>query len=177
MKLFYSELRAAIESNTAAQHVRLWNNQIGLMEKGEQIPIPSYPAVFVDFPSIIWSQLGKGKQNAQLTTRLYCVYESFATDENEEDLAVFDFFNSVYLAVQDFQPTQSGKLQRISEQTDIMHTNLYVWQMDFISTYTDINAEFPRGGVPATVNTLNLDADLIIDPATVDGIRTAKDFS
>lgn len=176
MKIFYQELRAAIEANTSALHVRLWNNQITLSEKGEQIPFKT-PAVFIDFPSIIWTQIGKGKQNAQLTTRIYCVYESFTTDENEEDVQVFDFFNEVYKAVQDFKPTQSGKLQRTSEQTDINHTNLYVWTMDFISTYTDINAENPRNPTSATVSTLALDTELIIDPNTVNAIRTAKDFS
>lgn len=176
MKQFYSELRAAIEANTVAAHVRLWNNQIQLWDKGEQIPF-ACPAVFIDFPSILWTQIGQGKQNAQLTTRIYCVYESFATNENEEDLDIFDFFNSVYLAVQDFKPTQSGKLQRISEQTDINHTNLYVWTSDYLSTYTDINAQNPRGGVTSQINTFNLDTDLIIDPNTVDGIRTAENFN
>lgn len=176
MKLFYQELRAAIEQNTSAQHVRLWNNQINLSEKGEQIPF-LFPAVFIDFPSILWTQIGQGRQNAQLTTRVYCVYESFATDENEEDLTVFDFFNDVYLAVQDFKPTQSGKLQRISEQTDIVHTNIYVWVMDFLSTYTNVNATFPRAGITTTIGNLDLETKLVIDPNTVDGIRTAKDFS
>lgn len=176
MKLFYQELRTAIEVNTLAAHVRLWNNQVQLWDKGEQIPF-QLPAVFIDFPSIIWSQIGRGKQNAQLTTRIYCVYESFLTDENEEDVEVFDFFNSVYLAVQDFKPTQSGKLQRISEQTDINHTNLYVWTMDFLSTYTDTNAQFPRGGAVTEITAVMLDTDLIIDLNTVDGIRTAKDFN
>lgn len=176
MKLFYQELRASIEANTAANHVRLWNNQIELSDKAEQIPFQT-PAVFIDFPSIIWSQIGKGKQNAQLTTRVYCVYESFSTTENEEDLAVFDFFNSVFLAVQDFKPTQSGKLQRISEETDTNHTMHYVWIMDFLSTYTDVSAESPRGGVSAQMNTINLNTDLQIDPNTIDGVRTDKDFN
>lgn len=176
MKLFYQELRTAIEANTSAQHVRLWNNQIELSEKAQQIPF-QFPAVFIDFPSILWTQIGQGRQNAQLTTRIYCVYESFATDENEEDLDVFDFFNQVYLAVQDFKPTQSGKLQRVSENTDPNHTSIYVWTMDFLSTYTDYAATFPRGGVPTVIGNLELDTKLVIDPNTVDAIRTAKDFN
>lgn len=176
MKLLYQELRAALESGTSVQHVRLWNNQVELSEKKEQIPFQT-PAIFIDFPSIEWSTIGKGKQNAQLMTRLYCVFESFATDENEEDLQVFTFRQEVYLVAQKFKATQTGSFQRVSEQTDPNHTNLYVWIMDFTSTYTDIDAEDPRGGVDTQINTLILDTDLIINSNTVDGVRTDEKFN
>ncbi len=175
MKEFYQELRQQIEDTTTVQHVRLWNNQIDLFEKGEQIPF-LFPAVFIDFPSIPWLQIGGGEATSELMTRLYIVFESFATAENEEDLAIFDLRQEVYLAVQDFKPTQSSKLQRINEQTDPNHTNVYVWVMDFISNYTDPTAAFPRGGITAEINTIVLNGTLKIDPNTVDGIRTDKDF-
>ena len=175
MKLLYQELRTQLEGNTSANHVRLWNNQISLSEQGEQIPFQT-PAVFIDYPSIEWLSVGKGVQTADLTIRFYVVFESFATSENEEDLDVFDLREEVYLALQDFKPTDAGKLTRISENTDITHTNLYVWQMDYVTKYTDTVAFYPRGSVTAEANTLVLDTDLIIDPNTVDGVRTDKDF-
>lgn len=175
MKDLYLELRAQIEAETSVSHVRLWNNQIELSEKGEQIPF-QLPAVFIDFPQIEWAQLGKGTQNSVLSIRFYIVFESFHTAENEEDLAVFDLREEVYLALQDFKPNYCSKLTRVREQTDINHTNLYVWTMDYTATYQDNAAQFPRGGVTAEINTLVLTKDLQIDPATVDGIRTDKDF-
>jgi len=177
MKVFYQEIRKQIEDNTSVQHVRLWNNQINLSEKGEQIPF-QFPAVFIDFPYMQWSQVGKGVQTCQLTIRLYIVFESFITAENEEDVEIFDLRDEVYLAVTDpaFVPTNAKMLMRISEQTDPNHTNTYVWTMDFNTTFTETIGITPRGNVSAEINTLNLDTDLIIDPNTVDGVRTDKDF-
>ena len=176
MKLLYQELRAQLEEETTAQNVRLWNNQVNLSEEGQQIPFLC-PAVFIDFPSFNWSQVGKGVQTCELTIRFYIVFESFSTTENEEDLAVLDLRQEIYLALQDFKATDAGKLMRVNESTDINHTNLYVWQMDYITTYTDTVAFSPRGGITAEINTLVLDDDLIIDPNTVDGVRTDKDFN
>ena len=176
MKLLYQEIRQQIEGNSSAEHVRLWNNQVNLWDKGEQIPF-QMPAVFIDFPQLEWSQIGKGKQNSQLLTRLYIVFESFITAENEEDLDVFDLRDEVYLAVQDFKPTQSGKLQRVAESTDPNHTNLYVWTMDFRSTYTDIVAEFPRTPTTGEITTLTITPDLEIDATTYDGIRTSNEIT
>jgi hypothetical protein len=178
MRTLYTDIRTQLETEIPGIHVRLWNNQIKLSEEGEQIPF-LFPAVFIDFPYIQWAQGGKGTQRTQepLIIRLYICFESFATAENEEDLDMFDLRQKVYLAVQDFKPTQAGKLMRVAEQTDPNHTNVYMWVMDFNTTYMDKVAEFPRGLTPATITTLDLTKDLQIDPATVDGIRTDKGFS
>lgn len=178
MKSLYTDIRTQLETEISGIHVRLWNNQMTLLEEGQQIPF-QVPAVFIDFPEITWLQGGKGAQRTAegFVVRLYIVFESFATAENEEDLAVFDLREDVYLAVQDFKPTQSGKLMRVAERTDTNHTNLYIWVMDFSSTFQDTVAQFPRGGVSAEINTLVLTKDLQIDPDTVDGIRTDKDFT
>jgi hypothetical protein len=177
MRTLYTDIRTQIESNTSAAHVRLWNNQIELINKDEQIPF-KFPAVFIDFPEIRWKQGGKGTQMTDegFIVRLYIVFESFHTSENEEDLEVFTLRNEVYLACQDFKPTQGGKLMRVAERTDVNHSNMYVWVMDFATSFQEITAQFPRGGVTAEIETLTLTKDLIIAPATVDGIRTDKEF-
>jgi hypothetical protein len=175
MKALYLALRSRIETETSVQHVRLWNNQVNLANQNEQIPF-LFPAVFIDFPTIEWTQLSKGKQNSTLIVRVYIVFESFHTNENEEDVAVFDLRDEVYLALQNYQPSMSSALIRVAEQTDINHTNMYVWQMDFSCSFTDDVASEPRNPQNATVTTLTLDTDLIIDPNTVDGVRTDKDF-
>lgn len=177
MRTLYEDIREQIENETSVTHVRLWNNQIELSGKGEQIPF-QFPAVFIDFPSIPWLQGGKGTQRTDegFFIRLYICFESFHTSENEEDLEVFTLRDEVYMAVQDFKPTQAGKLIRFNESTDPNHTNVYVWIMDFKTTFQDVSAQFPRNTVPAEINTLILTKDLQIDADTVDGIRTDKEF-
>ena len=175
MKLFYQELREQIEQNTTVQHVRLWNNQINLSEKGEQIPY-QLPGVFIDFPNIEWATLSKGTLTCTLITRLYIVFESFTTDENEEDLDMFDLRDEVYLAVTNFKPTQSTKLMRTTEQTDPNHTNTYVWTMDFTCQYNDIAGVFPRNSTTANITEFILDKDLQINVTTIDGIRTDSEI-
>lgn len=171
MKLLYQQLRTQIENNTSAKHVRLWNNQVGLSANGEQIPY-LFPAVFIDFPNIAWMPMGKGTQRSDMIMRFYLVFESFTTAENEEDLAIFDFREEVYLALQDFKPTLSGKLVRVAEQTDPNHDMLYVWVFDFLTQIQDKVATFPRNSIEGEIDTLILDTDLIINSNTVDGVRT-----
>lgn len=177
MKQLYLDIRNQLESETSVTHVRLWNNQIELSEKGEQIPF-QFPACFIDFPNISWAQKGKGTQSSDnLNIRVYVCFESFATSENEEDLALFDLRSEVYLALNDYKPTGAGPLQRIAETTDTNHTNVYVWIMDFTTSYQDKVAEYPRNSELATITTITLNGDMIIDPNTVDGVRTDKDFN
>jgi hypothetical protein len=177
MRSLYTEIRAKLEAEISGVHVRLWNNQVEFSEAGEQI-LFTYPAVFIDFPNIPWKQGGKGTQRTdeEFFIRLHICSENTNTSEGEEDLAVFDLRDQVYLAVQDFKPTQSGKLMRSNEGMDTKHTNVYEWIMDFKATFQDTLAQFPRGGVTAQINTLTLATDLQIDPNTVDGVRTDKDF-
>lgn len=176
MRTLYSELREQLETEITGVHVRLWNNQVQLSEEGEQIPF-SFPAVFIDFPTIEWAQMGKGVQNAdRLIVRFYLCYESFHTAENEEDLEIFTLRENVYMAIQDFKPTSSGKLQRIMEQTDPKHTNVYVWVMDYQTNFQETAAQYPRGGATAEINTLEITKDLQIDAGTVNGIRTDSEF-
>ncbi len=176
MRVLYEELREQLEDSITGVHVRLWNNQVRLSEEGQQIPF-TFPAVFIDFPTIVWQQMGKGVQNTEvMVVRLYVCYESFHTSENEEDLEIFTLREDVYMALQDFKPTASSKLQRIAEQTDPNHTNVYVWVMDYQTNLQETEAQYPRGGVEAEIETLVLTTDLIIDADTVDGIRTDKEF-
>jgi hypothetical protein len=177
VRTLYSEIREQLEDETSAVHVRLWNNQIRLSEEGQQIPF-EFPAIFIDFPFISWKQLGKGTQitDEGFIVRLYICFSSFHTSENEEDLEVFTLRNEVYLAMQDFQPTGAGKLERVSEQTDVNHTNMYMWVMDFKTSYQDITAQYPRNTVEGTITTLEITEDLQIDEDTVDGIRTDFEF-
>lgn len=178
MKDLYQEIRAQIEANTSVTHVRLWNNQTRWSEEGSQIPF-KYPAVFVEFPNITWIQGAKGTQKTaeEFTIRLHICFESYNTDEQEEDLALFDLRQEVYMAVQDFKPTMAGVLQRRAEQSDPEHTNVYKWVMDFTTQYQDNTAMTPRDSVTAQLNTININAFMQIDPNTTDGVNTDKDFS
>jgi hypothetical protein len=175
MKALYQELRARLESETSAEHVRLWNNQMELLEKNEQIPF-QFPAIFIDFLDINWRQLGKGTQIADLTVRFYVCFSSFHTTENEEDVTMFDLVQEVYLVLQDYKPSMGGKLTKTREETDTRHTNMYVWIMDYTTTYQDVVAQNPRNSTEAEITTLTLSTDLIIDPDTVEGIRTDFEF-
>jgi len=176
VKSLYQDIRNKLETDISGIHVRLWNNQILYSDEGQQIPF-NFPAVFIDFPVIEWGQMGKGIQNAdRLVVRLYICSQSYNTSENEEDLEIFDLRENVFYSVQDLKPTDAGKLQRVAEQTDPKHTNIYVWVMDFITNYQDRVAENPRNSQEATIETLTLTTDLQIDPNTVDGVRTDKEF-
>jgi hypothetical protein len=80
------------------------------------------------------------------------------------------------MALQDFKPTDAGKLMRITEQTDTNHTNLYTWIIDFETQYLETLAQFPRNSQLATVEELILDTDLVIEESTKEKIRTAGEI-
>jgi hypothetical protein len=176
MKALYQEIRARLEAETSAAHVRLWNNQIDSAEQNKEIP-HLFPAIFIDFPMIEWFQKGKGTQNADMmTVRLYICNESFHTAENDEDVAIFDLREEVFLALQDWKPTHAGKLERRTEQTDTRHTNIYTWIIDFTTSYQEVTAQFPRNSQTATIDTVTFIKDFQISSGTTDGIRTDKEF-
>lgn len=132
MKDFYIALKAfLLASVTDIKHVRMWNNQIDFMEQGNQIPF-LFPAVFVDYRNIEFSDVGDKWQTTNIEMDLHICSELWNDTDQEENLIVFDLKESIYKALGQVKISNSTPLVRIAETTDTTHTNIY----HYIQTWT-----------------------------------------
>lgn len=175
MKAVYQAIRSRIESElTAIKWVRIWNNQLQNLEDGQQIPF-LFPAVFVEFLDVQYTQLGGGIQNGLCRLRLHILDEFWNGDDQEENLQVFDVKDSVYKLLNNWksETAQTSPFLRTSEEQDTSHSNLYHFIQDYEVRFNDIAAQTPVNGVDATIDTITLIKAIEI---TNDTIKTAGDF-
>ena len=140
MKEFYLALKTYLLAQVPTiLHLRMWNSQLGYMETGEQIPF-LFPAVFVDFSNIDYSDLGNKWQNGTLQVDLHICDEMWNGAYEEENLEVFDLKELIYKALSQTKLGLSAPITRINEQTDPTHTNIYHYIQSYRVEIVD-NAE------------------------------------
>lgn len=154
MKQLYLDIKSQIQyAMPQLRHVAIENGQIEAVNQDESVPEDVFPmpAVFVSFPApIMWKQLGNGVQIAEpLTIRVRLAMNELdagngAMDENTN---IFDLKDRLFLALQDFEPNGAGKFVRSSEEQDFDHNNMYVYAMEFTTTFIDPLSKRPRGGI------------------------------
>jgi hypothetical protein len=141
MKDFYIALKAYLLATVPSiQHIRMWNNQLDFMESGEQIPF-LFPAVFVDFSTIEFSDVGDKWQTINLEMNLHICSELWNDTDQEENLIVFDLKDEIYKALGQVKIDNSTPLVRILEQTDTTHTNIYHYIQTWSFSITDNSQE------------------------------------
>lgn len=154
-------------------YVRIFNNQFeNSVNENNTYDFP-FPCLFVEFLNDQQpKQLGGGYQLYEpLLVRCHIgMNELDATDGTlDQNLNIFDLKNKVYKALQKFEPTGASVFIRTSEQQDYQHTNIYVWQMDFTTTWIDQNRTEPLSPTVSTPPT-----QLIINP--IDIVKSSNDL-
>lgn len=175
MKSVYLAIRSKIETDLPAiKHVRVWNNQLQFIEEQTQIPF-LFPAVFVEFLDVAYTQLGGGIQEGLCRLRLHICSEFWNGEDQEENLEVFDIKDSVYRLLNNWKSTTSQTVPflRTSEEQDTSHTNIYHFIQDYEVRFNDVAATTPINGVEAEIDTLTLNKEVVI---TNDIIKTAGEF-
>jgi len=141
MKDFYIAFRTyLLTAVPTIAHCRMWNNQLDYMESGEQIPF-LFPAVFVDFSNIEFSDLGAKWQTTNLQMDLHICSEMWNGANQEENLDIFDLKDEIYHAIGQVKMGNSTPLMRISENTDVTHNNIYHYIQSWTLSLTDNSQE------------------------------------
>lgn len=174
MKALFQAIQTQILNEvTEITYVRMFNNQFeNAVQENNTYDFP-FPCVFIEFINEQQpKQLGAGYQLYEpLVVRCHIgMNELDAADGTlDQNLNIFDLKDKVYKALQKFEPTGASVFIRTSEQQDYNHGNIYIWQMDFTTTWLDANRTEPLNPTFTEPPT-----DLEINPITI--VETQNDL-
>jgi hypothetical protein len=158
--------------------VDLFNDQLNKQDAG-QIDSFSFPALFISFPEgATYTDYTAGVQkSADVTVRFYIADKLTKSrlSINKTVLEIMDLKQDVFKVFNGFQSLGAKTFSRIAEETDEQRTNYYVFIQDYKTSVTDAET-YTDQGAEVTL-TADLTTQLIINPATDAGIRTAKDVN
>lgn len=158
--------------------VDLFNEQFDKQDTGV-IDSFQFPALFISFPDgAEYTDYTSGvQQNKDLTVRFYIADKLTKSrlSINKTVLKILDLKQKVFGKFQGFSGTNIKTFSRIFEETDEARTNYYIFVQDYKTSVTDAD-NYVDQGISQTV-TLDLTPEVIINPVTDDGIRTAKDVN
>lgn len=166
MKLLFTEIRDKLEAVTGMKYVRMWNDQLTLVDKGKMQMFPM-PAAFIAFNSAEIMQLGEG---VQLMDPLYVDihilhWQVDAGDGTfEQNLDVFDFRMETFKKLQKFTPTKAGAMIRIAERQDYDHAGVYHYIQTYKFNLTEDEAQEPIDGVEWAPIPMPLELQVITQP-------------
>ena len=154
--------------------VDLFNDQFNKADNGKSNPV-RFPALFVSFPEgAQYADLSAGLQETEdLTVRFYIAQGMTSETVGKTILEVMDLKQIVYSKFQGYGTDYIKTFHRINEEPDEERTNYYVFIQDYTTAVVDIS-KYIQEGETVTL-TLDLTEEVIINPLTDNGIRTAKD--
>ncbi|BAQ92539.1 tail related protein [uncultured Mediterranean phage uvMED] len=156
--------------------VDLFNNQLEKQDEGV-IDSFAFPALFISFPEgADYENYSAGTQKgAEMTVRFY-IADSLTKSRlsiNKTVLEIFDLKQEVFKVFNGFQKEGFNTFVRVFEETDEDRTNYYTFIQDYKTSVLD-SETYVNQGEEVTL-TANLTTELVINPNTVNNIRTAKD--
>jgi hypothetical protein len=148
----------------------LFNDQFNKNDNGEVEQI-NFPAMFLSFPDeLTYVANGSGVQKTDEFVIRFYIGMKFVNESGVLD--IFDLKQKVFGIFNGWSATDIGTMTRIAEQTDEDRNNYYVFIQDYTANLIDTTDFIECNRVEANVNTLSISKDLIIDPNTVEGVRT-----
>lgn len=158
--------------------VDLYNDQFTKQDSGV-IDSFSFPALFISFPDgAEYKNFTAGVQQSQDVTVRFYIADQLTKSRlsiSKTVLEVLDLKQTVFSKFQGWSDVNIKTFSRIFEEADEQRTNYYVFVQDYKAGVID-STNYVDQGVPTTIS-LALTSDLIINPLTVDDIRTAKDVN
>lgn len=155
-----------IESNPSGtiKYARVFNNQFQQMEDQSVETFP-FPCAFVEVLNPAnYLNIGVGITASDIVFRIHVGQVEYdATDGTmEQNLTIFDLRDEVITRLSNYEPTACSMLQKVGEQQDYQHTNVYVYVIDFVCHFIDDRGDQRRGQItkqPPT--TLDLDVTIV----------------
>lgn len=175
-KAFIQSILDKIASDLpTVKHKGVYNDDFSQLDDGKKASF-NFPAVFLSFPeNVPYTDYGSGVQKTdEFTIRLY-IAQKFMTDVDVLD--IFDLKQAVYLAFKGFSPDDSSSsMTRINEIPDESRRGYYIFEQDYTVKLIDTSGHIYNKRVLIETFTIETEANLNIDPATVDGVRTDKEI-
>tara|TARA_R110002126_G_scaffold89252_2_gene213389 strand:- start:1827 stop:2378 length:552 start_codon:yes stop_codon:yes gene_type:complete len=158
--------------------VALFNEQLTKQDEGG-VDSFQFPALFISFPEgAEYSTEGAGVQKtSELLVRFYIADKLTVSRSSigKTELEVFDLKQKVYGEFKGFQGDGFGSWSRVGEQTDESRKNQYIFIQDYTTVLLDVSKYIDQG--EPHLLTFQLGSEVIINPTTDNGLRTAKDVN
>jgi hypothetical protein len=156
-KQIFIDVKSKLETDLSGVvfKVDLYNNQFE--HEPEERPF-KYPAVFIEFSSIEYFDGTSGVQKCELEMTLHCGFHSLV-----DTISFLDTIQLIAQSIHKFGGDYFAPFIRISENMDVNHDNVTVWQIVFRTSLTDENSIVTRDQILTTIDTLELTRDIDID--------------
>jgi hypothetical protein len=116
----------------------IWNNQLNHEKKGELYNYAKPIAYLEIINSVEYLEIGGGYASADLGFRVHLVHEMYHDGNNMDmNLAVFDLRDQMVNLLTHYEPTGCSMLQRVMEDQDYDHDNLYHYVIGFVCSFID----------------------------------------
>lgn len=156
-----NDLLTYLSTGTSFSYVRVWNNQFQWMEEKSIEAFP-FPCIFIEtiLPN---DNAGLGFTVADVVFRIHIGQTEYdAVDGTmEQNLSIFYLRDEVITLLTYKELTACSGLQKINEEQDYSHTNVYHYIIDFKCSFVDSKGDKTQGQVT------NYPTTLIIDPVTI----------
>lgn len=160
--------------------VALFNDDFNKNEQG-LTDIIKFPALFIGFPEgVTFTDGGAGVQKTSEIVLRFYIAKSLTKGRASNNTTVLDLLDlkqKVYKTFQGYKSNGFNTFKRRSEQTDEARTNFYVFIQDYTTDILDDTKYVDGGATTHQITALDITDDIVINPATKPGIRTAKDVN
>lgn len=162
MKKLYKALACRLgDKVTNLKHVDIFNQQY--LDSKSDYPL-ILPAVFIEFAQANWETMSDGIQQGIVEVKFHVCQEMIGDTflngtDWEDNLDLFDLFDEVHLALQDWSPQDEDnhlatQLNRTATKFDHNHNNMLITVMSYKANITDdvVNKAKNLVDVSATLN-------------------------
>ena len=144
LRNIFEDVISVIKTNTSIDYVRVWNDQVSLMEKGE---IYSYPnlACFIEIV-LAKNGLGLGIVGGDINIRFHIVHTELDSGGGtmEQNLTVFQWRDELIDKLTYVENGGLSGFQLVGEQPDYSHSNVYHYVVEFIAHYIDTTGDVTK---------------------------------
>lgn len=143
--------------------IDLFNDQFSLITNELVLPIP---AILIEIGFVDWKTMSQKTQKGDAVVKIHIGQQTLAdsywnSDNKQTALKVLQYLKVVHNALQDLSGDNFNKLDRVSSEPDLNHTNLIVHAMTYSTNITEVvpvevieknvTLEIVKGGIPAKV--------------------------
>jgi hypothetical protein len=144
LRNIFEDVLSVIKDKTSIDYVRVWNDQVSLMDRGE---IYSYPnlACFVEIV-LAKNGLGLGIVGGDINIRFHIVHTELDAQDGtmEQNLTVFQWRDELISSLTYLENSSLSGFQLVGEQPDYNHSNVYHYVVELIAHYIDTTGDVTK---------------------------------
>lgn len=137
LRSVFEDVINRVQSATAIDYVRIWNDQINLAEQQNMYSFPNL-ACFIE---MILSKSGAslGIDGGDITLRFHIVSTQLDAMDGtfEQNLEVYGYRDQIIDKFMYYEPIHCSGLQLVDERPDYAHSNVYHYTIDFVCSFID----------------------------------------